>query len=245
MSKKPVLALLAAVALTLAAAPGSASPTAPGPTLQPQQPPQVKGISVLTAKNVAAVPGENKSIEAHLAIKAAEPSLAGKTILFKIHPKDNPSIPASPITLGAAVTDANGVAKLTAAMPELAQGNYTIKASFAGDQHTVGSHDDANLFMVKGITAVDMGSLIWGTYKDEPGAPYGSIGFSLRRTVDSKSLARPVTITVNGHSWQLAPNVYHQIALPTDTTTWKVKVQFDGDGVYQPTSIEKTFHKPN
>jgi hypothetical protein len=246
MSIKHVAALLACLTVTSLAGASAAAPTdpTPGPTVSPGSGPKVKLMTTLTAKNVAAVPGEKKTFEAVLTNKQGA-GVWGKTISFFITGKNGSSVPGGSIHIGHALSDGAGKATLQYALPELAQANYTIKAVFAGDDATFGASDDANLLMVKGIVNVDFGDLSWGTYKNEPGSPYGTIGFSLRRTSDGKAIDRPVTITVNGHSWQLSGQVYHAIALPQNATTWTVKVQFDGDAVYAAGGGQKTYTKPN
>jgi hypothetical protein len=96
----------------------------------------------------------------------------------------------------------------------------------------------------KVVTTIELGDLIWGTYKNEPGAPYGTVGVSLMRTSDGTGMTKPLTITVNGHTWQLPSSVYHQVPLPTDATTWTVKVQYAGDTSSLASSAERTYTKP-
>jgi hypothetical protein len=238
MNIKLVTSCFAALALFAVVSPSTAAPTvsapgtvAPGPAPQPK----IKIQTAVTAKNVAAVPGEKKNYEATLVQKGSNAPLAGKPVRFTVNN----------IVIGSANTDANGKAVFASyATPELAQGNYPIKASFAGDDNYFATNDDANLLVVKGITNIDLGNLIWGTYKNEPGSPYGTIIFNLKRTVDGQAVQRPLQITVNGQTWTLQPSTVHSIALPQNATTWNVKVTWAGDGVYQPFEVSKTFHKP-
>lgn len=238
MNIKLVTSCFAALALAVVVSPALAAPTVPAPgTVVPGPAPQpkVKAMTAVTAKNVAGVPGEKKNFEATLVQKGSNAPLAGTQVKFTV----NNAI------IGTANTDANGKAVFVGyALPELAQANYPVKASFAGDDNNFGSNDDANLLVVKGITNIDLGNLIWGTYKNEPGSPYGTIIFNLKRTVDGKAVQRALTITVNGQTWTLQPSSVHSIALPQSANTWNVTVAFAVDDVYQPFQAQKTFHKP-
>lgn len=246
MSIKHVAAVFACLTLTSLVATAAAAPVdpTPGPTVSPGTGPKVKLMTTLTAKNVAAVPGESKTFEATLTNKQGA-GVWNKQVSFYLTGKNGSSVPGGRILVGRALSDGAGRAAVSFALPELAQANYTIIANFAGDDGAMAASDEANLLMVKGIVSVDFGSLSWGTYKNEPGSPYGTIGFSLRRTSDGKALERPVTITVNGNSWQLSGQIYHSIALPQNATTWTVKVQYDGDTVYAAGGGQKTYTKPS
>jgi hypothetical protein len=239
MMIKNLAACVSALALSFAVVPAFASNVQQSGASMPK----LKIVTSLSEQNVAGVPGETKVLEATL-LGANNAAVAGKSVVFRIYGKNGTSVPNGHIVAGTGVTDGAGHAKLSYALPELAQGNYELKASFAGDEAFASSSVDANLLMVKGITKVELGDLIWGTYKNEPGAPYGVVGFSLKRTSDGKALSKPLTITVNGNTWTISGDVYHQIALPTNTTTWTVKVQYEGDGVYAATASTRTYHKP-
>lgn len=239
-----------AVALAFSiVSPSFAAPNAPVGTVAPgggvrPQLPNLKVMSGISAKNVAGVPGEKKNFEATLVQKSSNNPLAGKSVKFTLNGKDGTSVPGGTLVIGSATTDASGKAVLQYAVPEVFQGNYVITASFAGDDGAFAANDQANLLVVKGITNIDLGNLIWGTYKNEPGSPYGTIIFNLKRTVDGRAVERPLQITVNGQTWTLQPSTVHSIALPQNATAWNVKVTWQGDGVYQPFEVNKTFHKP-
>lgn len=236
------LALSVVVSPAFAAPPGPVGTAAPG-TARPQLP-TLKMMTGITAKNVAGVPGEKKNFEATLVTKNSNAPVVGKSVKFTLNGKEGTSVPGGTLVIGSATTDASGKAVLQYAVPEVFQGNYIITASFAGDDGAFAANDQANLLVVKGITNIDLGNLIWGTYKNEPGSPYGTIIFNLKRTVDGKAVERPLQITVNGQTWTLQPSTVHSIALPQSATTWNVKVTWQGDGVYQPFEVSKTFHKP-
>ncbi|MBS2016560.1 MAG: hypothetical protein JST00_26990 [Deltaproteobacteria bacterium] len=246
MNIKLLSSCVAALALSVVVSPSFAAPVGTAPVAQPGPAPMPKAklLSSITAKNVAGVPGEKKNFEATLIEKVSNKPIAGKRVVFTLTGKDGTNVPGGTMQIGVDTTDASGKATVSFAVPELVQGNYMIKVSYPGDDATFGSSDQANLLVVKAITAIDLGNLIWGTYKNEPGSPYGTIIFSLRRTVDGKAIERPLQITVNGQSWTLSPQIVHSIALPQNATTWNVKVTWAGDGVYQPFEVTKVFHKP-
>lgn len=229
---------------TTGAAPVSATPTV-SPTALPR--PAVKPASKVEAVNVAAVPGETKTLQATLSIGGAP--AANKSVSFRIEGKDGTQVPGGGIECGSAVTDANGKAKLSFAMPELAQGAYKLKARFAGDDGALASTDDANLGMFKGITNFELGDLIWGTYKNEPGPKTGSIIIKLVRKADGKALNKPFKITVNGQTWSVGGSSstssgVFMIPLTQAGSSWNVKVQFDGDDANLAMSGERTYQRP-
>lgn len=228
-------------ALASHAAPVTAKPQ---PTVVARPPQAIKTLTELTMKNVGTVPGEKRTYEATLKAKDGTP-LANKKVVFRITGKNGSQVPNGTILVGDDMTDAQGKAKVDFALPELAQANYALKASFAGDDNTFGSNAESNLLVVKAVTKIELGDLIWGTYKNEPGPPYGSIGIKLVRTSDGSSLSKPLKITVNGNTWTLQGNVYHQIALqPSNASSWNVKVQFDGDDYAIASGAERTYKRP-
>lgn len=234
----------AAVALTLALTSLAPASGAAPPVIQPA--PQVKVLSTLTAKNVAGVPGEKKDFEATLTVKDKGTPLTNRQVSFLVTGKGGSSIPTPTgvYLVGRTLTDASGKATIPLKLPDWPQGSYAIKAVFGGDDATVASNDEATLAVFKVVTTIELGDLIWGTYKNEPGAPYGTVGVSLMRTSDGTGMTKPLTITVNGHTWQLPSSVYHQVPLPTDATTWTVKVQYAGDTSSLASSAERTYTKP-
>ena len=236
----PVVVLLASPS---SAAPVSAAP-APTPTVAPKI--AVKTISKVEAQNSAAVPGETKSLNATLTIAGAP--AAGKAVSFRIEGKNGTTVPNGGIECGTATTDENGKAKLQYTFPELAQGAYALKVRFAGDDKATSSSDDANLGMIKGITTVELGDLIWGTYKNESGPKSGTLMIKLVRKADGKALNKSLKVTVNGNSWNIGgssstPSGINMIPLP-NAATWNVKVQYDGDDANQAASGERNYTRP-
>lgn len=247
-----VLAALPAVFLvsaTGAAPPARTAQPAPAPTAAPVVRPQMKlkVMTELTMKNVGTVPGEKRTYEAVLKTKNGGAPVAKKKVSFRIEGKNGTTVPNGAIAMGSDETDAQGRARLEFSTPDLAQGNYTLKAVFSGDDATLGDTVVANLLVVKAIAKFQLSNLMWGTYKNEPGPPYGTISIQLVRDSDKRSLAKPVTITVNGKTWNLpASQSYHQVVLqPMSANSWNVKVQFEGDAYTIATGAERTYTKPN
>lgn len=246
--KSRSLALVAVLpAVFLLAPPSSAAPSA-APTAAPTVGPRlaVKAISKVEAQSSAAVPGETKHLQAKLTIGGA--AAAGKAVAFRIEGKNGTTVPNGGIECGTATTDANGLAKLPFKFPELPQGAYALKARFAGDDGATSSGDEANLGMIKGITNFELGDLIWGTYKNEPGPKSGSLIIKLVRKADGKALNKSFKVTVNGNSWNVGGSSSTSsgiimIPLP-NAATWNVKVQYDGDDANQATSGERSYTRP-
>lgn len=238
------LALVSVLATTSAslAAPGVSAAPAPPAAAKPRVP--VRQIMKLEAKNAAAVPGETRTLEATLT--SAGKAVAGKSVRFRIEGKDGTTVPGGGIDAGAAVTGEDGKAKVAFAVPELAQGAYRLKAIFAGDDKAMGANDDANFGVIKGITKLELGDLIWGTYKNEPGSPTGTVMVRLSRQSDGKALAKPVSVTVNGKTWSIGGpgSLIMMLPLPTNATAWTVKAQFEGDDANQASSAERSYSKP-
>jgi len=253
MSVKTVAAIVAVLPIFLLAPASHAAPPTVQPTVSPtaaRPMPKVKVLTALTMKNVGTVPGEKRTYEAVLTTKTGANPLAGKKVTFRIEGKNGTTVPNNAIVMGDDTTDTAGKAKVEFSLPELAQGNYALKASYAGDDDTVGSNVESILLVVKAITKIELSNLIWGTYKNEPGAPYGTIGIKLVRQSDNQTLAKALRITVNGNSWTLnasgAGSGYHQVVLqPMNAASWNVKVQFEGDDYAIATGAERTYTKPN
>lgn len=251
MKAKNLAAIIAVLPTLALISPSNAAPTAQpkaAPTTAPTARPalKVKALSELTMKNVGTVPGEKRTYEAVLKTKSSNAPLPNKKVKFRITPKNGSVVPNGSITMGEDTTDAQGRARLEFALPELAQANYTLEASFAGDDEATSDKVEANLLVVKATTKVELGDLIWGTYKNEPGAPYGTIGISLVRTSDSQSLSKPLKISVNGKTWTLQGTAYHQIALqPMNAQSWNVKVWFEGDDYAISSFSERSYQRPN
>jgi hypothetical protein len=239
----PVLTLSLAFCVSAFAAPPGKGTNPVKPGTEPGT--AVKILTELAMTNASGAPGDTRTFEATLTSRIGNTPVAGKKIVFAIEGKSGTSVPGGKINAGSATTDASGKARASLALPELAQGNYALKASFAGDNQATGSEGLGNLLMVKTITRIELSDLRWGTYKGEPGPPSGSFSIKVARTSDNQALAKPVTVNVNSKAWTLAANALHTVPLPSDATTWNVKVQFEGDAANAASAAQKTFSKPN
>jgi hypothetical protein len=244
----PALGLVATLTTGLVLTPIGASAAAPQleptspPTAKPTRPPEIKRLAKLEAKNGAAMPGETRTIEATLT--SGQSPLAGKTVRFKLEGKsDGPNVS---INLGTAVTNAQGKAKLEWEVPELAQAGYLLKATFAGDDDTRSASDEANFAVFKAVTKFDV-AYNYGALDSHGGPHYGTLLIALRRESDDKALAKTFKVTINeGQSTEVirdytATNAFVTVLLPSQTNTWKVKIQFFGDAANQATQHDKTY----
>lgn len=237
-----IVSMSLGAAVSSSAAPSVGTP----PKVTPVSPSQIK-VKVrptLAVKSAAAVPGETRTLEATL--MQGQTPVAGKPVAFRLEGKNGTSAPGGSIAAGSGVTNAQGVATTAFKVPELAQGAYRLVATFAGDDAMMGATDDGNFGVIKVITEFDMGDLIWGTYKNEPGPPMGSVMISLRRKSDSAVLSKRFWVTVNGQRWQVGggSSSFVMLPLPSSATTWNVKVEFEGDDANQATAAQRTYKKP-
>ena len=219
---------------------GTAPPT---PTARPT--PKVLRFGKLSLKNAAAVPGEKRTFEARFTLGSGDTPLVGKSIAFRIEGKDGTNVPGGAIEAGSATTDATGTARLPFDLPELAQGAYRLTARFSADDDTAAATAESNLGMIKGITKIELSDLSWGNYKNETGAPFGTIFITLRRASDGKALAKKITMTVNGRTWEIggsSPTMSIPVTAPP--STWNVKAQFMGDDANQAVEVQRTYTKP-
>lgn len=236
--------LIAALSGAVLAAPPSKGKTELKPGVEP--PPFVKLIPELEVKNASGIPGETRTFEATLTSKTGNQGpLAGKKVSFRIEGKSGTSVPGGKIAAGTATTDASGKAKVSLTLPELAQGNYALKASFAGDNQSAGSEGEGNLLMVKTITKVELSKLYWGTYKNEPGSPYGTFFAYLTRTSDNKGLSKPIIVKINGQTQTFNLQGGSQSFPLPGSSPWNVSVQFEGDAANGPSAAQKTYVAPN
>lgn len=244
----PVLCLVATLTTGLVLAPQGASAAAPQvaptnlPEVQPTKPVAIKRIAKLEAKNGAAVPGERRNVEATLT--AGQSPLAGKTVRFKVRGKEGG--PNISIVLGTAVTNAQGKATLEWEVPELAQAGYTLAATFAGDDDTRAASDEANFAIFKAMTTFDV-AYNYGALDAHGGPHFGTLLIALRRDSDDEALTKTFKVTINeGLPTQAikdytTTNGFVTVLLPSDTNTWKVKLQFFGDAANQATQHDKTY----
>jgi hypothetical protein len=244
----PALGLVATLTTGAVLTPVDASAAAPQvqpadrPQAKPTKPIEIKKIAKLEAKNAAAVPGETRKLEATLT--AGQSPIAGKRVYFRLQGKnDGPSVD---INIGSAVTNAQGKASLEWKVPELAQAAYALKTTFAGDDDTRAASDDANFAAFKGITKFDV-SYNYGALDAHGGPHFGTLLIALRRESDDEALTKTFKVTINeGQSTEAIKDYtttsgFVTVLLPTQTNTWKVKIQFFGDATYQAVQHDKTY----
>ena len=216
----------------------------PAPTAKPA-PPKVLRMGKLAVKNTAAVPGERRTFEARFTAGSGDVPIAGKNIAFRIEGKNGTTVPGGAIDAGSATTDTTGIAKLPFVLPELAQGAYRVTARFAADEDTAAASAEGNLGMVKGLTKIELSDLTWGNYKNETGAPFGTIFITLRRASDNGTLAKPIEMTVNGKTWTIGgSSSVMSIPVTAPPTTWNVRARFMGDDANQAAEAQRTYTKP-
>lgn len=242
----PALGLLATVFLLTPTASEAAPTHMPAPTDRPQarptKPVEIKKFATIEAKNAAAMPGETRNVEATL--KAGQNPIAGKRVYFRFEGKGDG--PSASFNIGSAVTNAQGKATVAWKVPELAQAAYALKARFAGDDDTGAASDEANFAVFKAATEFDV-DYNYGAIDSHGGPHYGTLLIALRRQSDDKALTKTFKVTVNaGESTEAikdytATSGFVTVVLPTQTNTWKVKIQFFGDAANQATQHEKTY----
>ncbi len=241
------LVLTVPAALMLLSPSGLAAPgigtAPPTPTMKPV--PKPLRFGKLAVKNAAAVPGEKRTLEARFTLGSGDTPIAGKSIAFRIEGKDGTTVPGGAIDAGGATTDATGTAKLPFDIPELAQGAYRLVARFSADDDTAAATAEGNLGMVKGLTKIELSDLSWGNYKNETGAPFGTVFVTLRRVSDGQALTKKLTMTVNGKTWQVGgSSATMAIPVTAPPSTWHVKAQFMGDDANQPVEAQRSYTKP-
>jgi hypothetical protein len=240
--------LAATAALLVAAVSGLAGPpatprTQTGPAVI-AQPALTKLFSKLEVTNASGTPGDTRTLEATLTSAGGGAPIAGKKVLFRIEGKDGTSVPGGKLNAGSGVSDASGKVKAAFALPELAQGNYALRATFAGDSGAVGSEGEGNLLLVKAKTRIELSELNWSGYKNEPGRPSGSFTIYVKRLTDSRGITRTVTVNVNGQEWrQLVDASGQPIPFPGHSP-WQVHVQFEGDDAYMASAAQRTYVAP-
>jgi hypothetical protein len=242
----PALGLVATVFLFTPIASEAAPTMQPTDTARPRarptKPVEIKKVATLEAKNAAAVPGETRTVEATL--KAGQNPIAGKTVYFQLRGKDDG--PSASFNMGSAVTNAQGKATLAWKVPELAQAAYALKVRFAGDDDTGAASDEANFAVVKAITKFDV-DYSYGALDAHGGPHFGTLLIALRRQSDDKALTKTFKVTINeGQSTEAIKDYtttsgFVTVLLPTQTNTWKVKIQFFGDAANQATEHNKTY----
>ena len=241
MMKRVLASLLAASAVPVLAGPPTSQPSVVK-VPQGANVVKLKRASTMKVEKVAGLPGEKKTLSATLKENSpGDPPLSGKLISFLIHGN---GIPGPGIDVKGGETSAAGKATASVTLPDLAQGNYQIRASWKGDADHLPAVGEANLLMIKTITKVELGNLVWGTYKNEPGPPSGSFMARVKRTTDNLFLKKPLTVTVNGNTWTLGNSDFHVVPLPQGGSPWNVHVQFEGDAANAPSAADRTYVQP-
>ncbi len=237
----PILAVIAFVAPPTAGAPPVQTAPPRAERVSPQ--PTLKQAAKLAVKNTAVVPGEKRRLEATLTYGSGDNGVAGKSILFRIEGKNGSTVPGGVIEAGRGSTDAAGKATVILAGPELAQGAYALKASFAGDDDVGPASDEGNFGVVKGITKIDV------KFIPEPQLHGASVKLTLRRTSDDKALFKEgLTVTINGKKrpWGYSGDngPFQDTFMLRDATSWTVSATFAGDASYQATSSQGSYTMP-
>lgn len=225
-----------------AAPPVQAGP-APRPTAAPGPAVQVKRMTKMTTQATAAVAGETRNVKATLQGNPDNGPIAGKMVTFKLS-GTKPNGQQVLIVLGSDATNAQGEATLAWKVTELGQAAYKLTATFAGDDNTAGSSDDANFGIIKGISKIELGNVTYGALDSHGGPKFHTIILTLRRESDGAAISRPVKVTINGALRTVTPNPISQLLLqPDNASQWTVKAQFEGDDSYQATAAERTYNR--
>ncbi len=239
MNRQVVIAAIATVA-SLVVAPGTSAADRAAIATQPEKP-KPRAPTELTLKNFATTPGEKKTYEAVLRTTTPDAPVADRKVTFRIEGKNGTTVPNGGIVIGDGTTDAEGRARVTFATPDLPQGAYALKASFGGDHQMLADDAEANLAVVKAVVNFDLSD----ANAFEAGSKMLYITASLVRQSDKKGIEKPVTLTVNGKSRKLPNKSSWQLILdPVEASSWKVKLQFDGDDSTLATAAERTYARP-
>ncbi len=239
---------LTLLAVALAAQTVHAAPTSPAPV--PIRPGgvtkpgiHVKRAATLTVDNVSGMPGEVKHFKVSLRFNGAP--AVGKTVVIHVEGKDDASHeslkPGQRMEIGSATIGADGAGAHVFQLAAIAQGNYAIKASFAGDDDTLPAEGAGNLLVVKAPTKMEM-AFNYGSYKNEPGK-FASLAINVKRSTDGAVVGVPIQLTVNGESRTLPAADFQNVPL-TGAGPWSVTAQFAGTSAYAATSASGTYKKP-
>ena len=190
----------------------------------------VKANTKLSAGGVSLAYGERKPLSATL-LRVTDKGNPAKTPL---------TFSLDDVVLGTAKTDANGVASLNYKLEEtLAPGKHTLKVSFAGDANHNASSTTVTLTANKATTRLNQTSTT-GKKGDTI-----SLAANLKRNTGGANLSgRVVTFFVDGTSVGTATtgsdgNAALSYAITQAKGKYKLKVTFDGDDFYLPTTFEK------
>lgn len=197
--------------------------------------PKAKIKPKITLPDSISVPGDTKTFTATVEVGGAPK--AGLDVKFSIDGHGN---------VGHAATKADGKASISFTVPNTLKAQvWTLKADTAATDDYIAAEATAKLNVIKGATMIELGDLIWGTYKGEPGSPTGSIIVKIRQSYGAKnSLEVPFKMTVNGNTWNISAGVLYMIPLPTNATTWNCSAEFEGNASYTGSYATRTYKKP-
>jgi len=251
-TRTTVSALLAGLALA-AALPGGlrASDTSPkaaaapavttGPAVTAVQgnvpDPKMKIHPKITLPDYLTVPGDTRNFVATVEVGGAPK--AG----FKVHY----FIIGYGGAVGDATTGADGKASVSFTVPDNFKAQvWTIKASIAATPESMAADTTGKLTVIKGATAPQLGDLIWGTYKGEPGPKYGTVMVNIVQNYGpKKTIQVPFQLVMNGTSSNIQPAAIHMIALvPLNANSWTLKATFLGNESYTASEATRTYNRP-
>lgn len=239
------LSLVCASSLVFVGGVGHAAPpvqAAPTMTAKPVPPVQVKRLTKMSTKATAAVAGETRNVKATLKGTDEQP-IAGKTVSFRLSGV-RPNGQSVIIAMGNDATNAQGEATVAWKVTELGAAAYKLTATFAGDDNTAGSSDDANFGVIKGLVKIELGNVAYGALDSHGGPKFHTAIVTMRRESDGSSLSRSVKITMNGNVRTVSLDPIAQLLLqPDNAQQWTVQAQFDGDDSYQATATTRTYNR--
>lgn len=199
--------------------------------------PKAKIKPKITLSDSISVPGDTKTFTAVVEVGGAPK--AGLDVKFSIDGHGS---------VGHAATKADGKSSVSFTVPnDFKAQSWNVKADTAATDEYFAAEATAKLNVIPGATTIELGDLIWGTYKGEPGSPSGSIIVTIRQSYGAKnSLQVPFKMTVNGNTWNISAGILYMIPLPTNATTWTCSATFDGNDSYTgSTGGPRTYKKPN
>ena len=198
--------------------------------------PKLKPRPKITLGDHLSVPGDTKTFVA--LVELGSSPKAGLKVHFAIDGYK---------AIGEATSGPDGKASLPFTVPDnFAAQIWTVRASIAETPDTLAAETSAKLNVIKGATIPVLGDLIWGTYKGEPGPPYGTIIVKVVQNYGAKKeIQVAITMTVNGNTWTIQPDILHMIALqPLNASSWTVTAAFAGNASYAPSQATRTYNRP-
>lgn len=227
------------------AAPVQAQPSQPVAKAV-QRPTTIKRVTKLTTQQAAAVPGETRNVRAVLTTGTTP--VAGKTVAFKFEGR-TPNGHTIIHVIGQDATNQNGEATIPWKVPEIPQGTYVLKASFAGDDDSGATSDEASFTVVKGITKLELGDVTYSTLDSHGGPKFHTVIVRLRRQADNETLNKTVKVRINDGPEQVVNLGLYGAAMaslvlqPPSASQWTLKAQFEGDDANQATGAQRTYNR--